>query len=72
MHRVTRTMALSQVLGFFASLSWASTLSAGELHDAVHANDRATLEALLEDGADVDESDFLLGTALHAARTFGT
>ncbi len=45
-----------------------STIStAGELHDSVLSNDSAALEALLDGGSMVDESDFLLGTALHRA-----
>lgn len=43
------------------------TLSAGELHDAVLSNDTAALEALLDGGAAIDETDYLLGTALHRA-----
>jgi len=44
-----------------------ATSSAGELHDAVLSKDPVALEALLDGGAIVDESDFLLGTALHRA-----
>jgi ankyrin repeat protein len=41
--------------------------SAGNLHEAILSNDPASLEALLDGGATVDDSDFLLGTALHRA-----
>ena len=43
------------------------TASAGGLHDAVLSNDTVALESLIDGGAIVDESDFLLGTALHHA-----
>lgn len=43
----------------------------GELHDAVRANNGDLVMSLLAEGADVDESDFLLGTALHVAVSEG-
>lgn len=42
-----------------------ATSYGGKLHDAALSNDIAALEALLDGSAIVDESDFLLGTALH-------
>lgn len=44
---------------------------AGELHDAVRARDTAAVEALLAGGAEVNESDYLVGTALHVAVSGG-
>ena len=40
---------------------------AGQLHDAVRARDNAAVEALLTAGVPVDESDYVLGTALHVS-----
>jgi len=40
---------------------------AGELHDAVRAGDLAAVETLLVSGVDIDETDYLTGTALHIA-----
>jgi hypothetical protein len=45
-----------------------SAVFAGELHDAVRAQDNAAVEALLASGAEIDETDFLFGTALHVAK----
>jgi len=44
-----------------------SAAIAGELHDAVRAHDEAAVELLVASGIAVDESDFVLGTALHVA-----
>lgn len=44
---------------------------AGELHDAVRAEDKMGVEALLASDADVNESDFIFGTALHVAVSEG-
>jgi ankyrin repeat protein len=44
-----------------------SVLWAGDLHDAVRNKDIAAVKALLADGSDVDETDYVLGTALHIA-----
>ena len=44
---------------------------AGELHDAVRAQDNAAVEALLASGAEVDETDFIIGSALHIAVSEG-
>jgi ankyrin repeat protein len=53
---------------FAVVVAFSSTIStAGELHDAVLSNDSAALETLLDGGSMVDESDFMLGTALHHA-----
>lgn len=40
---------------------------AGELHNAVRADDASALRALLKAGVNTDETDFLLGTPLHVA-----
>ena len=48
-----------------------SAAVAGELHDAVRAQDNAAVEALLASGAEVDETDFIIGTALHVAVSEG-
>lgn len=48
-----------------------SATFAGELHDAVRAQDNAAVEALLASGAEVDGTDFILGTALHVAVSEG-
>ena len=40
---------------------------AGDLHEAVRANDAGRLVLLLEAGQAVDETDFVLGTPLHVA-----
>ena len=48
-----------------------SAVFAGELHDAVRAQDNAAVEALLASGAEIDETDFLFGTALHVAVSEG-
>lgn len=42
-------------------------LSAGDLHDAVRNKDIAAVEAILAGGAEIDETDYVLGTALHIA-----
>ena len=47
------------------------TTFAGELHDAVRAQDNAAVEALLASGAEVDETDFIIGSALHIAVSEG-
>ena len=50
----------------------APATSAGELHDAVRAHDKAAVEASLAGGAEVDDTDFSFGTALHVAVSQGT
>jgi len=45
--------------------------SAGELNDAVRANDPAAVEALLEAGAAIDEFDPMMGQPLHIAVSQG-
>ena len=49
-----------------------SVLWAGDLHDAVRNKDIAAVKALLADGSDVDETDYVLGTALHIAALDGS
>ena len=45
---------------------------AGDLHEAVRANDAKRLVLLLEAGQAVDETDFMLGTPLHVAVAQGS
>lgn len=45
---------------------------AGDLHEAVRANDAQRLALLLEAGQAVDETDYLLGTPLHVAVVQGS
>ena len=49
-----------------------SVLWAGALHDAVRNKDVAAVEAALAGDTDVDESDYVLGTALHIATLDGS
>lgn len=58
--------AVSVALGCISSVTFA-----GELHDAVRAQDNAAVEALLASGVEVDETDFVFGTALHVAVSEG-
>ena len=62
MFRTPWVIAISIVASFGSTV-----LVAGELHDAVRADDVTALRELLDKGAAIDESDFLLGTALHHA-----
>jgi len=43
----------------------------GSLHDAARAGDVAAIDMLLEGGADIEETDFVLGTPLHVAIASG-
>jgi len=45
---------------------------AGDLHDAVRANDAQRLGGLLDAGQAIDETDFVLGTPLHVAVAQGS
>lgn len=47
-------------------------LVAGDLHDAVRAKNVAALNDLLDAGENIDESDYLTGTALHVAVSQGS
>ncbi|CTQ52959.1 ankyrin repeat protein [Roseibium album] len=42
-------------------------VQAGPLHDAVRAKDVTAIDGLLADGANIDETDYFVGTALHVA-----
>lgn len=55
-----------------ALISAASTTWAGELNDAVRANDSAAVEALLAGGASVAEFDPMMGMPLHVAVSQGS
>lgn len=46
---------------------WATTATAGPLHDAARASDEVAIQALLDAGADIDERDENGATALIAA-----
>ena len=56
-------------LSAFLCLSLALPLcaKAGDLHDAAQAGDVETVKTLLASGAEIDETDYLTGTALHIA-----
>lgn len=45
--------------------------AAGPLHDAVMSGDMDSLNEALNEGADVNETDYIQGTALHAAVSLG-
>lgn len=62
-HKWIITLPTAAVVVAFSS----AISTAGGLHDAVLLKNSAALEALLDGGSMVDESDFLLGTALHRA-----
>jgi ankyrin repeat protein len=56
------------VLSLGITLMWLSSATfAGDLHEAVRAKDKGVVESLLVGGVEVDETDFILGTALHIA-----
>ena len=44
-----------------------SSTFAGPLHDAVRAQDKSAIDELLTSGVPVNQSDFVLGTALHVS-----
>jgi len=67
-----RAAVSNVVVGTFFLLGSLEALFAEELHDAVRANDAATVRVLLEEGAEIDQSDFMVGTALHIAITQGS
>jgi ankyrin repeat protein len=54
------------------SLAFTANAIAGDLHEAVRANDAERLIVLLEAGQAVDETDFVLGTPLHVAVAQGS
>lgn len=68
--RLLSIVAITSV--FLASLASAPGAIAGDLHDAVRANDLERLTLLLDAGQAVDETDFMLGTALHVAVAQGS
>lgn len=55
------------IAAILAALSFFSLASAGELHDAVRASDVAGINRLLDSGADINQTDFNVGTPLHIA-----
>ena len=55
-----------------AGLLFTANAIAGDLHEAVRANDAKRLVFLLEAGQAVDETDFMLGTPLHVAVAQGS
>ena len=72
MLRILSALTFNLLVGTFALLAATPPLAANELHDAVRASDAVALKALLEAGAKVDESDYFVGTALHAAVSQGS
>ncbi len=72
--RVTRAKQLWSLpviaLGIGLVCTPSATL-AGKLHDAIRAQDKNAVEVLLASGVEVDESDFIFGTALHVAVSEG-
>ena len=56
---------------FIAMLAICSEALAEELHDAVRAQDVDAVDSLLNSGAEIDASDFILGTPLHIAASNG-
>jgi ankyrin repeat protein len=56
----------------FVALVFTANAFAGDLHEAVRANDAKRLVLLLEAGQAVNETDFVLGTPLHAAVAQGS
>ncbi len=70
MKAILRSGFLALAIGIGVFCAHTATF-AGELHDAVRAGDKAAVESLLVGGADVDENDYILGTALHIAVSQG-
>ena len=63
-----RSLFLATLIGLIAL---PTMLRAGELHDAIRDGDAAAVAALLDGGTQVDETDYVLGTALHLAVSVG-
>ena len=53
-------------------MDFTANASAGELHDAVRANDAERLAVLLKAGQAIEDTDFVLGTPLHVAVAQGS
>ena len=69
--RQLRTFAFVILATAIGLIFTTSATSAGELHDAVRAQDKVAVEALLASGSAIDEPDYLFGTALHIAVSGG-
>ena len=67
-----RSTFIAVYLNVLAGLASAQGAVAGDLHDAVRANDLERAVLLLEAGEAIDETDFMLGTALHVAVAQGS
>jgi ankyrin repeat protein len=67
----------SLIVSFSTLVIWCLVLTipalthAGDLHDAVKAKDVSAINDLLASGTDIDELDFVVGTALHIAVSQG-
>ena len=66
---MARSLSVGRVLCILAIalLPWGAVAPAGTLHDAVRSGDVATIHQELEAGADVESTDYFLGTPLHVA-----
>lgn len=67
-----RSTFIAVYLNVLAGLASAQGAVAGDLHDAVRANDAERAVLLLKAGEAIDETDFMLGTALHVAVAQGS
>ena len=61
---IFRLTSLAKIAGFIVV---PTLLHAGELHDAVRAGDNAAVLALLDGRAQVNDTDYVVGTPLHLA-----
>lgn len=69
---VRRSAFMTIVSIILAGLMVSGSALAGDLHDAVRANDAQRLSGLLDAGQAIDETDFVLGTPLHVAVAQGS
>ncbi len=67
---LSASIAITSIILF--GLVFTANAIAGDLHEAVRANDAERLVLLLEAGQAVDETDFVLGTPLHVAVAQGS
>jgi len=71
-HSHSLSVFTALVSGILIGLAFTTNSIAGDLHEAVRANDAEGLIVLLEAGAAIDESDLMLGTPLHVAVAQGS
>ena len=72
-HRLSsRSTFIAVYLNVLVGLASAQSAVSGDLHDAVRANDAERVILLLKAGKAIDETDFMLGTALHVAVAQGS